>query len=615
MCTNRHTTSITDTIREELPSGSGNSDGGNGASRIFGATSDTSRNDDLANDVISTVLKQENGTAVLGTSWDTILSQCFAAQRKECAFPVPLDSRDCPVPFGADVAAGVLPCDRVHLGELCEGNGECGTSNALNNCGQYDVYRNTPSGVGVCAVLLPTGHVQCGDSDAAHAALKTCLGVEYGSSCRGDDVCTRDDELPIVVSSAYTLSTTETSHVNYEFSAIVTPLLSERAKVHFSNLDKCSDGSSSRCQSTEVTLRGTFSPGGLVHIRNGLTIRKSSDKNSCPLGWKLLSPRSREDWLTVCASTDACRNKNMIVDITKPEPGGKYTDGPMKSDAPGAQDWTTTDGTAWWLRDSPYGEPNGDYTANCFLGVRVSKDGEVITFNDMLCAYESSTYLCQPQATTPTKKLWSATEYAKLLTLTASSDGALGAGIMIQPQSKNMMVRLNKHHNFTCPPLAQHAPTAIRLVVSGNETAVHYNGTFVCNASKAYTPAFPMDVNGNSLQTEVGEAFITTPYARIQDLQYGAVNAIVSVVSTCHGYVYQKYRSVAGNCSTVYPLLEGTCPANDTALPNCREAEHDSVCQGLGECEGTDLELKNCGARSVAAYTVPFNTLFVFTSK
>ena len=32
-------------------------------------------------------------------------------------------------------------CDDVSIGELCEGGGECGTTNSENNCGFYDVYR------------------------------------------------------------------------------------------------------------------------------------------------------------------------------------------------------------------------------------------------------------------------------------------------------------------------------------------------------------------------------------------------------------------------------------------------------------------------------------------
>ena len=34
----------------------------------------------------------------------------------------------------------LVPCFNASIGELCEGNGECGTSNRENNCASWDVY-------------------------------------------------------------------------------------------------------------------------------------------------------------------------------------------------------------------------------------------------------------------------------------------------------------------------------------------------------------------------------------------------------------------------------------------------------------------------------------------
>ena len=31
--------------------------------------------------------------------------------------------------------------------------------------------------------------------------------------------------------------------------------------------------------------------------------------------------------------------------------------------------WKTSDGSPWWLRSTRYNEPNGDYSANCFLNL------------------------------------------------------------------------------------------------------------------------------------------------------------------------------------------------------------------------------------------------------
>lgn len=53
--------------------------------------------------------------------------------------------------------------------------------------------------------------------------------------------------------------------------------------------------------------------------------------------------------------------------------GGNYTGQIMRSlqfYGSGAQDWVVPDGGRWWLRDSTYTEPNGDYPAYGFLANR-----------------------------------------------------------------------------------------------------------------------------------------------------------------------------------------------------------------------------------------------------
>merc|ERR1712003_54352 len=56
--------------------------------------------------------------------------------------------------------------------------------------------------------------------------------------------------------------------------------------------------------------------------------------------------------------------------------------------------WRTSDGTKWWLRDTKYNEPNGDYQANCYLHVSQVTPNDV-RFNDQNCNIASSAYLCQ----------------------------------------------------------------------------------------------------------------------------------------------------------------------------------------------------------------------------
>lgn len=51
--------------------------------------------------------------------------------------------------------------------------------------------------------------------------------------------------------------------------------------------------------------------------------------------------------------------------------GGNYTSQVMRDAryyGSGTYDWQVPDGGRWWLRDTTFGEPNGDYGANGFLG-------------------------------------------------------------------------------------------------------------------------------------------------------------------------------------------------------------------------------------------------------
>jgi len=69
----------------------------------------------------------------------------------------------------------------------------------------------------------------------------------------------------------------------------------------------------------------------------------------------------------------------------------------MKSTVPQQATWKTSDGSAWWLRDRVYSEPNGDYQANCFMDLwKKPASASAIMFNDQRCSYRSRSYYCQP---------------------------------------------------------------------------------------------------------------------------------------------------------------------------------------------------------------------------
>ena len=81
-----------------------------------------------------------------------------------------------------------------------------------------------------------------------------------------------------------------------------------------------------------------------------------------------------------------------IPGVYKTSNGGNYTGCAMNSN--GCSDWRVGDGGRWWLRGSNYSEPNGDYTANCWLVANLSGGSGNITFNDNDCAYSTSKYVC-----------------------------------------------------------------------------------------------------------------------------------------------------------------------------------------------------------------------------
>ena len=60
----------------------------------------------------------------------------------------------------------------------------------------------------------------------------------------------------------------------------------------------CRKGSAGNCKVTNLPVKG-YSAGQLVKISNGRRVRKSTEKNSCPDGFKIWSPRNKNDWTIV----------------------------------------------------------------------------------------------------------------------------------------------------------------------------------------------------------------------------------------------------------------------------------------------------------------------------
>jgi len=168
---------------------------------------------------------------------------------------------------------------------------------------------------------------------------------------------------------------------------------------------KPAKGSPKTCKCERVTLNGPFSPGPLVRCSGCLEVRRSQEKNSCPAGTKLFSPRSEQDWRTVLQSVGPVADPYFIVDVTRPQKGcGGCTRKPMNSGHGGqAIHWRTSDGSPWWLRSRTFKEPNGNYQANCYLGLFKPWKPESLSFDDHQCKFYSKSYYCQLKfiSTTP----------------------------------------------------------------------------------------------------------------------------------------------------------------------------------------------------------------------
>jgi hypothetical protein len=135
-------------------------------------------------------------------------------------------------------------------------------------------------------------------------------------------------------------------------------------------------GSPKSCKCSRVTLNGPYSPGPLVKCENCLTVRRSLDKNSCPAGTKIFSPRSRTDWQTFIKSARPLRAPHFIIDVTRPQNScGGCTRHPMNSGNAQQKTWRTADGTPWWLRSTRYSEPIAISTCGTHLETPMRSHG------------------------------------------------------------------------------------------------------------------------------------------------------------------------------------------------------------------------------------------------
>jgi len=138
----------------------------------------------------------------------------------------------------------------------------------------------------------------------------------------------------------------------------------------------------------------------------------TSTHSGIALGLDLIYPRSQGHWKSMYEFAVGVLgvSLNSVMAIcgavtrnTQLNGSGNYTNVIMRDPynyLSGALDWKVPDGGRWWLRDLPYGEPNGDYSYDAFLSFSgVSPDGSNLTYNDgYSSAYTGTSYLVSTNA-------------------------------------------------------------------------------------------------------------------------------------------------------------------------------------------------------------------------
>merc|ERR1719247_2437923 len=115
--------------------------------------------------------------------------------------------------------------------------------------------------------------------------------------------------------------------------------------------------------------------------------------SQCAAGLKCFQ-RSNSETIPGCTGAGSGKDWDYCYD-PKWQP---MTGGVMNSAQ--ARKWKTSDGSPWWLRSRASREPNGNYYANCYMGLKHGKAWEANDFSNLKfdadkCKYHSASYYCQ----------------------------------------------------------------------------------------------------------------------------------------------------------------------------------------------------------------------------
>jgi hypothetical protein len=284
--------------------------------------------------------------------------------------PTADETGDCPMDINGDDSTGIADLLLVL------------SAFGMNNCdlSQYDYDSDCQIGVvDLLAVLANFGCSGCFD-----LLDPTCGGEERGTCSGGRCVCTDD----------YAGESCEISATRSCMTILQKNPNAQSGSYEIQD-DTFNGGSPLSVYCDMDTDGGGYT---IYQCQGCQSANKAWQPNGCTdLGLQWLVPRSYEH---VCAIKDESFTFGNIVGGVvgkhNGDRGNNWTPFAFNSDTgmPLTNNWVAVDGGTWWLRDSSFSEPNGDYSQGAFLG-----PGLVCNrnhhFNDLTGGYGSgSNYLC-----------------------------------------------------------------------------------------------------------------------------------------------------------------------------------------------------------------------------
>ena len=135
-------------------------------------------------------------------------------------------------------------------------------------------------------------------------------------------------------------------------------------------------------------------------ITGGISTYRFDEKNSCAdYGLKIAVGRTKSH-MTAMLTKYGMGYFKTVPGVYSPNDGVNTTGCAMNSkDDVCGKNWVSIDAGAWWARDTAYSEPNGDYTAGCWLNIYGVDGNGDLQFNDYNCNNATGdSYVCSDNA-------------------------------------------------------------------------------------------------------------------------------------------------------------------------------------------------------------------------